>query len=323
MRDDTGASLSGTPPPFDLVQYVRIARVDHWFKNAFVLPGFAAALLVAHEVDVARTLTNLLLGLLATSLIASANYTINEWLDADFDRLHPTKKTRPAARGLVTARLVWVQWALLAALGLGLGATICTTFFLCALALLVMGLVYNVPPVRSKDLPYLDVISESVNNPLRLLLGWSMVLDGALPPTSALLAYWMGGAFLMAIKRFAEYRFIGDADLAGRYRRSFAGYSENTLLCSAFFYAITCCFFLGVFLIKYRIEYLLGMPLIAVLFTGYLWMGLRHNSLAQRPEKLYRAKRLVGFTVFLCAVFAVLTFVDLPWMRVLLEPLEW
>ncbi len=31
-----------------------------------------------------------------------------------------------------------------------------------------MGLVHNVPPVRSKELPYIDVLSESVNNPIRL-----------------------------------------------------------------------------------------------------------------------------------------------------------
>ena len=37
----------------------------------------------------------------------------------------------------------------------------------------VMGCIYNIPPVRSKDLPYLDVLSEAVNNPLRMLAGWA------------------------------------------------------------------------------------------------------------------------------------------------------
>ena len=34
-----------------------------------------------------------------------------------------------------------------------------------------MACVYNVPPVRSKDQPYVDVLSEAINNPLRLLAG--------------------------------------------------------------------------------------------------------------------------------------------------------
>ena len=71
--------------------------------------------------------------------------------------------------------------------------------------LLVMGLVYNVEPVRSKDKAYIDVLSESINNPLRLLLGWSAIIDSALPPISVLVSYWMGGAYLMAIKRYAEF----------------------------------------------------------------------------------------------------------------------
>jgi hypothetical protein len=39
----------------------------------------------------------------------------------------------------------------------------------------------------------------------------------------------------MAIKRYAEYRFINSAELAGLYRRSFRYYTEESLLASAFF----------------------------------------------------------------------------------------
>ena len=38
-----------------------------------------------------------------------------------------------------------------------------------------MGCVYNIPPVRSKDLPYVDVLSEAINNPIRMLAGWFIV----------------------------------------------------------------------------------------------------------------------------------------------------
>jgi hypothetical protein len=39
--------------------------------------------------------------------MTSANYTINEWLDADFDRHHPIKRDRAAAAGRITARIVY------------------------------------------------------------------------------------------------------------------------------------------------------------------------------------------------------------------------
>src|SRR3546814_4458791 len=77
-----------------------------------------------------------------------------------------------------------------------------------ALAFAAQGLAYNVPPLRTKDVPYLDVLSESVNNPLRLAIGWAMIDPGSLPPVSIIIAYWFGGAFLMGTKRLSEYREI-------------------------------------------------------------------------------------------------------------------
>ena len=36
---------------------------------------------------------NIFLGILSICLLASSNYVINEWLDAEFDKFHPEKKT--------------------------------------------------------------------------------------------------------------------------------------------------------------------------------------------------------------------------------------
>lgn len=46
-----------------------------------------------------------------------------------------------------------------AVIGLILAQMISIGFFVSALALWVMGVIYNIPPVRSKDLPYLDVLT--------------------------------------------------------------------------------------------------------------------------------------------------------------------
>ena len=90
-----------------------------------------------------------------------------------------------------------------------------------------MGVAYNVPPLRTKELPYLDVLSESINNPLRLFLGWFALVPSKVPPLSLILAYWMVGAFFMATKRFAEYRHIGDPKARRSIGKSFGYYSEN------------------------------------------------------------------------------------------------
>jgi decaprenyl-phosphate phosphoribosyltransferase len=301
-----------------LADLVATARPDHWFKNIFMLPGAALALVLANS-PFPDAIGRLLLALASTCLIASANYTINEWLDAEFDRHHPTKNVRPSAAGRITAPIVYAQWAALATAGMSIAATISINFLVFSGMLLVMGLVYNVKPLRTKDRPYLDVLSESVNNVLRFLLGWSAIISDVLPPSSILLACWMGGAYLMAIKRYAEFRFINSSKQAGLYRRSFQLYTEESLLASAFFYALCSAFFLGVFLIKYRIEFLLSMPFLALLFTWYLVIGMRTQSLAQSPEKMYREKPFVLYVAALSCLIIVLFFVDLPWLNVLVE----
>ena len=126
----------------------------------------------------------------------------------------------------------------------------------------------------------------------------------------------------MAVKRYAEYRYIDDPARAGLYRKSFVHYTEEKLLLSAFFYALMSAVFLGVFLVKYRIEYLVALPLFAVLFVWYLYIGMQTNSVSQAPEKLYKQKKFVLFVAALGAVAVGLLFVDLPWLHVLLEVYE-
>jgi len=146
------------------------------------------------------------------------------------------------------------------------------------------------------------------------------VTGAVIPPGSVLLAYWMGGAFLMGTKRYSEYRRIGDPELAGRYRRSFQSYSENALLLSSFFYALCSAFLIGVFLIKYRIELLLSFPFFAVLFTWYLAIALKADSAAQAPEKLYRETAFMAFAALTFGVLVLLFFVEMPFLNGLMHP---
>jgi decaprenyl-phosphate phosphoribosyltransferase len=299
--------------------YLAIARPDHWIKNIFVLPGAALAIGLSQSVDWISTFERVAVAIIASCLLASANYTINEWLDAETDRHHPIKRLRPAALGRMSAGFIYLQWFALGSLGLWLSWQLGRKFFLVAAILLVMGIIYNVPPLRTKDRQYLDVLSESVNNPLRFMLGWTAVISALLPPSSILIAYWMGGAYLMAVKRYSEYRFIGDPVRAGSYRLSFKTYTESSLLLSAIYYALTSALFLGVFLIKYRIELLLTIPFLALLFVWYLKIGMKHDSAAQKPEKLYKERSFMLYVVAIGALFTTLLVVKIPWLDFLVN----
>jgi 4-hydroxybenzoate polyprenyltransferase len=298
----------------DVWAYVQIARVDHWFKNAFMLLGVILAVFYEPRVAVWSSLTPLAVAIVATCLVASSNYVLNELLDGPNDQLHPEKQHRPVPSGRVRPGVAYAEWLLLAAAGLGLALTLNIYFFASALWLWLMGIAYNVPPVRTKEWPYVDVLSESINNPIRLLLGWFALVTTQFPPVSLAISYWMVGAFFMAMKRYAEYRHIGNPAVAAAYRRSFAYYTEERLLISLFFYATAGALFAGIFIVRYHLELILFAPLAAGLFAYYMKIGLQPDSPVQNPEKLYRQRGFLAYLMVCVAAFVVLMFTSIPAM---------
>ena len=300
--------------------YIRIARLDHWVKNVFVLPGVVVALSADRALLASWLWITFLLGMLAIGLVASSNYVLNEILDAPSDLAHPTKGSRPVPAGQVRVAWAYAEWIALMAAGLALGFYISVPFALTLLALWIMGCAYNVPPLRTKDLPYVDVLSEAINNPLRMLAGWYLTGCALIPPASLLLSYWMVGCYFMAIKRFAEFRDIGDHHRSAKYRKSFAFYNDQRLLVAIMFYGSISMLFFGAFIMRYRVELILAFPLVALVMAQYLSLAFKPDSAVQRPEGLYREPALM-VAVFACvAVMAALLFVNLPILNRIFSP---
>ena len=300
--------------------HIQICRIDHWFKNVFVLPGIIAAIGVDAANATDGIWTRILLGMISICLVASSNYVINEMLDAPSDLAHPIKRFRPVPSGKVNVPLAYVEWIALMVVGVGLGFLINVPFGLTMLALWGMGCIYNIPPIRSKDLPYLDVLSESINNPLRMLAGWYMTGINQFAPTSLLLSYWFVGCYFMAIKRFSEYNEIGDPKRAAEYRASFAYYTPERLLVSIVFYASAAMLFLGAFVMRYRLELIVAFPMIAVVMAIYLSLAFQPDSAVINPEKLYKEPLLMIAVGITAALMLVLLFVDIPALDTIFRP---
>lgn len=316
VKGDAASSATGHA----LLPYLQIARFDHWVKNVFVLPGVIVALAFDPVPIDLGLVARLLVGLLAIGFVASSNYVLNELLDSPYDALHPIKRLRPVPSGKVKRGYAYAEWLLLAALGLWLGSRCGAAFTLTLAVLWLMGCIYNLPPVRSKDLPYIDVLSEAINNPLRLMAGFFIVGPSAIAPASLVCSYWMVGCYFMAIKRFSEYRMLDSETLAASYRKSFRYYTQERLLVSIVFYGCAAMLFLGAFIVRYKLELILSFPLVALVMSEYLSIAFKHDSAAQAPEKLYRESRLV-VTVAICALaMSTLFFSEWPWLHQLFAP---
>lgn len=76
-------------------RWVKMLRVHQWAKNALLF----VPLLASHRADEPRLLGRALLAFVAFSLCASSVYVLNDLLDLESDRRHPTKRRRPFAAG--------------------------------------------------------------------------------------------------------------------------------------------------------------------------------------------------------------------------------
>jgi 4-hydroxybenzoate polyprenyltransferase len=296
-----------------LAAHLDLFRLDHSVKQVFVLPGIVVAASIAGAPASQALAWRTALGLAAVVAVASSNYVLNEMLDAPFDRLHPTKCMRPAASGMVHLSLAYAQWIACGAVGFLLALAVSKMLFLSVLSLWAMGCLYNIPPIRTKDVPYLDVLSESINNPIRFCVGWYIVTSTVLPPASLLIAYWMLGGYFMALKRFSEFRQIG-YESAVLYRRSFLFYTEQSLLAAVLFYAATSMLFFGAFIMRYRMEMIFAFPFIALLMADYFNLAFTQDSPVQNPEKLYGEPRLMALLGLCCTVLVLTSFVQMPWL---------
>ena len=300
--------------------HLEIARIDHWIKNVFVFPGVVVALSLDPAHLTHGLWLRLIVGLLSTCLVASSNYVLNEVIDASADIHHPTKFTRAVPSGYVSIRWAYAQWIALMIVGVGLGLTISIPFAATMFIFWIMGCIYNIPPVRSKDFPYLDVLSEAINNPLRMLAGWFIVDTAAIPPASLLLSYWMVGCYFMAIKRYAELRSIVDPVQAVAYRKSFAFYTEERLLVSIVFYGSAAMLFFGAFIMRYRLELILAFPLVALVMAVYLSIAFKENGAAQAPERLTREPILMASVITCGLLMGVLLWLNIPILHSFFAP---
>jgi 4-hydroxybenzoate polyprenyltransferase len=293
--------------------YLRALRLERWPRSAAIVLG-SAAFFFLHR-DFLRsfrpleTVSLLALAFLLTWGISTANYIINEIVDAPYDIHHPAKRHRPLVRGEVQRTPFIMLGVGITAVSLALAvAFFSSSFVFSLLALLAAGFAYNVKPVRTKDIPFLDAISESANNPIRFLIGWyTFAPRNFFPPLSLLLAWWSFGNFLMTAKRLSEFRLLGDK--AADYRLSHKRYSRSLLL---FGMAASAAVFLASFLVfilslhLYRL--LIIFPLLLFYLVLFFRKTLNEREVMEEPESLLRSPLIALLTLVLVVLFALSRF---------------
>lgn len=188
--------------------WARAMRVDQWTKNGVVMMAWFFSVADASQREIARGWQSFLMAVAmagAFSLVSSAFYLLNDVSDYDADRLHPVKRFRPVAAGLVS-RIAAVRVALvLFALGFLYPALVVialpsrTTAFATMLAYTVMQCLYT---GFLKRVPYVDVATLAAGFVLRAVAG-AAIISAYVSPWLLVCTFTLS-MFLAFCKRRAE-----------------------------------------------------------------------------------------------------------------------
>lgn len=262
-------------------QYSALLRLGQWYKNILVFVPFSFFPATLHY-DIQTTI----LAGLGFCLISSITYIENDWIDRENDRLHPTKKDRPLASGVVSGKeALLVTIVLLCFVGM-IVFELGNILYLCILG--GYFLATHLYSFGFKNIPLVDLGMIAFNFLLRMSAG-----VGAFPKDREevffvlalyLLIFGIVIVFLTH-KRRADIKFLGEKK-AAQHKKVLAFYTKNVC------YSIRIVGYM-LFVVSLGMFFAHGEPLLPLLLSGG-WLGLtsvlfsRNSYLVLKPHRLIR-----------------------------------
>jgi decaprenyl-phosphate phosphoribosyltransferase len=186
---EPSAPLPGKPGTIDRIRgVIRTVRPHQWVKNVFVL----APIVFAKEMFSPFVVTRAASAFAVFCLLAGAVYAMNDIADRDADRVHPVKRKRPIASGLVPLSWAYALSATLVAVSLGWSLSLGLSFAVVALVYFGQNVWYS---FQLKHVAYLDVSCIAAGFVLRVMGGGyatHIQISNYLLACTALLALFLG-----------------------------------------------------------------------------------------------------------------------------------
>ncbi|AKE42131.1 4-hydroxybenzoate polyprenyltransferase-related prenyltransferase [Corynebacterium kutscheri] len=210
-------------PPANIADaMIKALRPKQWVKNVLVLAAPLAA--GADVLFDPRTLFDIFVAFVVFCLAASAIYLINDAQDVEADRLHPTKRYRPIASGILPAKIAYVMAVVLivASVALSYIATAGHGLAIVMVVYIVLQLGYC---FGWKHQPVIDIALVSSGFMLRTMAGG--VAAGIELSQWFLMTAAFGSLFMASGKRYAEILLATES--GAKIRKSLEGYTATYL----------------------------------------------------------------------------------------------
>lgn len=259
----------------------RVLRAHQWLKNLLLfVPVVAAHRLSEPDVWIALTLA-----FLSFSFCASSVYIVNDLLDLESDRLHPRKRQRPFASGLVPAWMGVALAPLLLLVSVVLAQYVGGTFFPWLLFYFAVTCAYS---WGLKRLILIDCLVLAMLYTLRIVAGAAAANNS--------LSFWLlaFAVFLFLslafVKRYAELQVQSPNDrkiVHGRgYYTSDAPLIQIMGITSGYASVVVLALYLNsdVVLQLYRIpEFVWGAVPVVLFWISWVWMNAHRGNMHDDP----------------------------------------
>jgi len=200
-----------------ILNYLKLVRVPQWVKNFFV---FVPLLFSQHLFDV-DYFTTTLFAFVVFCLASSLIYVINDIIDIEADKAHPTKKNRPLPSGLISKRSALIVAVFLNAVIVILLPQFNKEFLYFVTAFVLLNILYS---FWFKHIVILDVFSIAAGFSIRVLAGAVVI---SVPISSWLILTTMFiSLFLGVMKRHSELILVAENENAPS-RKVLSQYSLN------------------------------------------------------------------------------------------------
>jgi 4-hydroxybenzoate polyprenyltransferase len=260
---------------------IRSMRPGQWTKNGVVFAGviFAMRLGDAHAV------WTVVAACAIFCMLSSALYIVNDLFDAESDRLHAWKRSRPIASGLLPEWIAWVAALILGVGGLLLGALLGRAFFHTLLGYACLMGAYS---IGLKRIAMLDVLIIAIGFVLRAAAG-AVVIDVLISPW--LLVCTLLLALLLALAKRRQEAVAAEGEGAGA-RAGWGVYSTGLMdqMIAAIAAATVVCYSLYTLapetLRKFGTTTLIyTIPCVIYGVFRYVYL-VRDRDLGERPERV-------------------------------------
>uniref|UniRef100_UPI001689FBBB decaprenyl-phosphate phosphoribosyltransferase n=1 Tax=Saccharopolyspora pogona TaxID=333966 RepID=UPI001689FBBB len=197
---------------------VKELRPKQWVKNVLVLTvPFAAG-----EILNPGILGHAVIAFLVFSMAASGIYFVNDAIDVEADRQHPTKRNRPIAAGLIPVPIAYAACVLLLGGSLVISALTSTPLLVVMAVYILVQLGYC---FGLKHQPVIDLCIVASGFLLRAIAGGAAA--------NLVITQWFylivafGSLFMVAGKRYAEVKLA--METGAKIRKSLKAYSPSYL----------------------------------------------------------------------------------------------